>query len=87
MRHALIFKLRRQFTQPSKKRLECLLRDAKRWKPEYQEILDIIHDSCEVCKKYKATPARPVVAFPMASQFNEKVCMDLKHGMTVGFFT
>ena len=77
-RHAIILKLHRQFAHPSKKRLERLLRDAGKWEPNYQEALDIIYDNYEICKKYRVTPARPVVALPVASRFNEKVCMDLK---------
>ena len=77
-RHSTIFKLHRQFAHPSKKRLQCLLQDAGKWEPAYKEVLDIIYDNCEICKKYKVTPARPAVALPMASRFNGKVCMDLK---------
>ena len=66
------------FSHQSKKRLQCLLQDAGKWEPAYQEVLDIIYDNCEICKKYKVTPARPAVALPMASRFNGKVCMDLK---------
>ena len=77
-RHAIILKLHRQFAHPSKKRLQCLIRDAGKREPNYQEAPDIIYDNCEICKKYRVTPARPVVALPVASCFNEKVCMVLK---------
>ena len=40
-------------------------------------LIYIDHD-CNLCCAYSRTPARPVVALPMASDFNEKVCMDLK---------
>ena len=33
---------------------------------------------CDLCKRYAKTPARPIVGMPMATQFNEKVAMDLK---------
>ena len=41
-------------------------------------MIDTIYASCDLCHVYMRTPARPAVASPMASDFNEKVCMDLK---------
>ena len=37
-----------------------------------------IPESCEVCLKFKKTPARPVVSLPLAITFNEVVLLDLK---------
>ena len=54
---------------------ESFLQDADQWKDEYSNLLE---DTCELCKRYAKTPSRPVVALLMASQFNEKVSMDLK---------
>ena len=34
-------------------------------------------DSCEVCKKYKRNPAKPVVGFPWSKVFNEIVALDI----------
>ena len=34
--------------------------------------------NCQVCKRSKRTPARPVVSLPIATEFNEAVAMDLK---------
>ena len=31
-----------------------------------------------MCKLYTKTPQKPIVSLPMASEFNEKVAMDLK---------
>ena len=33
---------------------------------------------CEVCLKYQKNQIRPVVGFPLATEFNECVAMDLK---------
>ncbi|CAG2236079.1 unnamed protein product [Mytilus edulis] len=60
------------------KRLIALLKDAGVWKEEYEQELLTIEEQCEICKRYAKTPPRPVVSLPMASQFNEKVAMDLK---------
>ena len=44
--------------------------------------IDDIKAECAVCTKYKPTPPRPVVSFPLATSFNEVVAMDIKfyHG-------
>ena len=52
--------------------------DAGVWRDEFQEELNEIYSSCNTCKLYGKTPARPVVSMPMATRFNEKVAMDLK---------
>lgn len=77
-RKKAILKLHRQFAHPSMPRLKALMVDAGVWKDEYQEELNEIYSSCNTCKLYGKTPARPVVGMPMASRFNEKVAMDLK---------
>ena len=73
-----LLKLHRQFAHPSSKKLKGLLVDAGAWRDDFQPILDEIHSKCDICMRYQRTPSRPVVALPMATQFNEKVCMDLK---------
>ena len=77
-RYKALRKLHRQFTHPPQKKLVALMKDAGAWKDEFLDDLDDIYAKCELCKVYKKTPSRPVVALPMASRFNEKVCMDLK---------
>ena len=77
-RYATLLKLHRQFAHPPMKRLIALLKDAGVWKEEYEQELLTIEEQCEICKRYAKTPPRPVVSLPMASQFNEKVAMDLK---------
>ena len=52
--------------------------DAGVWKDEFQGELNEIYRSCNTCKLYGKTPARPLVSMPMATRFNEKVAMDLK---------
>lgn len=75
---AVLLKLHRQFAHPSKKKLEALLKDAGAWQEQYETTLTDIESTCELCKMYAKTPPRPVVALPMAHEFNEKVAMDLK---------
>ena len=77
-RYKTLFKLYRQFDHPPMKKLKSFLQDADQWKDEYNNLLEDIGNTCELCKRYAKTPSRPVVGLPMASQFNEKVSMDLK---------
>ena len=68
-----------KFAHPRPRKLKSLLQDADIWRDDYQDLLEEIDRKCELCKRYSKTPARPVVGMPMATQFNEKVAMDLKH--------
>ena len=77
-RYATLLKLHRQFAHPPRQRLVSLLKDAGAWHDDFDEDLIDIERKCDVCKQYARTPSRPVVSFPMASRFNEKVAMDLK---------
>jgi len=77
-RHATLLKLHRQFAHPPMKRFIALLKDADVWEDDYKDVVSQIEEKCDLCKAYAKTPARPVVAMPMASKFNEKVAMDLK---------
>ena len=77
-RYKTLFKLHRQFAHPPMKKLKSLLQNADKWKVEYSNLLEDIGNTYELCKRCAKTPSRPVVGLPMASQFNEKVSMDLK---------
>ncbi|CAG2191491.1 unnamed protein product [Mytilus edulis] len=74
----IIEKLHKQFAHPSAKRLKTLLKDAGGYTKEHLDCVDEITEGCDVCKKYKKTPARPVVSLPLATEFNEVVAVDLK---------
>ena len=77
-RYKILIKLHRQFAHPPLKKLKSLLQDAYLWKDDYTDMLEDIVRKCDLCKRYSKTPPRPVVGMPMATQFNEKVAMDLK---------
>ena len=75
-------KLHRQFGHPtSVKRIE-LLKNAGVNDKELCEIIEEIAKECEVCLKYqkkkKKKKIRPVVGFPLVTEFNECIAMDLK---------
>ena len=42
------------------------------------DLVDLVSEKCQVCKRFKRTPARPVVSLPIVTEFNEAVAMDLK---------
>ena len=74
----VLTKLHNQFGHPVKKKLKGLLMDSNVWKDEFEHLLEEISNRCKICRLYKKTPDRPVVALSMANEFNEAVCMDLK---------
>ena len=71
-------KLHLQFCHPTADRLIGLLKNAG---THEQKIHDAIRDvtlQCDVCIRNKRPPLRPAVGFPLATQFNEVVALDLK---------
>ena len=72
-------KLHRQFAHASKEKLVKLVKESKDFNDkEFLKCIEECCDQCEVCRKYKRPFRRPIVGLPIASQFNEVVCMDLK---------
>ena len=45
---------------------------------EFEQCIQEVCDECEICEKYKQAPLRPIVSLPLATAFNEVVCLDLK---------
>ena len=80
-----IIEFHRQFAHPHPKRLQKLICDSGTSDSEIMELVQDISDKCDVCKRFKKPPHRPVVAFPTATAFGEVVAMDLKDilGFTV----
>ena len=71
-------KLHRQFSHASKEKLMKLLRDGGCGNTEFLNCIKKVCDECEICQKFRKAPLRPVVGLPIAYDFNEVVCMDLK---------
>ena len=55
-----------------------LLRDGGCGNTEFLNCIKKVCDECEICQKFRKAPLRPVVGLPIANDFNEVVCMDLK---------
>ena len=74
-------RLHRQYGHPSEQKLISLLKDAGVWRDSYRQNLKAVYDKCKesgTCR-FKARIIKPVVALPLASDFNDKIAMDLKH--------
>ena len=74
----VLLKLHAQFGHPVNDKLIKLMKNASVWKDSYGVLLEDIYSVCQICKQYKRSPPRPVVALPVATRFNQVVCMDLK---------
>ena len=73
-----ILKLHKQFSHPHPDKLQTLLKNAGNVSKETMDTVVDISKNCDVCKRYKHNPPRPAVSFPLATQFNETVALDLK---------
>ena len=73
-----IRKIHQQFGHPSVRRLKQLLKDAAVDDELCFIYAEEISMECEVCKKYKRTPSRPIVSMRFAKDFNDVVAIDLK---------
>ena len=79
-----IMKLHLQFGHGSGEKIWKLTEDAK-WSDGMQEdeigevrkLVNELIGSCEVCRKYKRNPAKPVVGFSWSKVFNDIVAVDL----------
>ena len=75
-------KLHRQFSHASKEKLCKLLKLSPG--SDNDEFLDIVKEQCDLCEvgqKFKRPPSRPAVGLPLADNFNQVACMDLKEYM------
>ena len=77
-RYKTLSKLHNQSPYLPAKKLISLLKDVNAWNNEFHADLEKISKNCLICKSFAKTPPRPVVNFPLAHNFNEKVAMDLK---------
>ena len=66
-------KLHKQFGHSNPEKLKSLLKDAGNSVPELSNMVDEICKKCEVCLKFKKPDPKPVVAYPLAREFNETV--------------
>ena len=78
-RKEIALKLHRQFGHPTAEKLIKLINLS-----DYKDDLELkrtikeITENCDVCKRFKRPPPRPIVALPHSSEFNEVVAIDIK---------
>ena len=71
-------KLHKQFAHPTPVKLKKLLYDAGVDDKLVMGVVDKVSNECDVCKRFKCPPLRPIVSFPLANDFNETVAVDMK---------
>ena len=71
-------KLHRQMCHASSERLQRLLKNAGCVDKEFGKEINNVCENCDFCRKYKRPYSKPVVGFPVAEEFNQIVCIDLK---------
>ena len=72
-----VVKLHRQFCHPKADALYNLIKSSGTTSSDIDKICKDVSNKCDTCKRYHTKPLRPVVAFPSASTFNERLAVDL----------
>ena len=73
-----IEKLHKQFAHPRSEKLKQLIKTSGVSDKGIDKIVDIVSEGCDICKRFKKPHPRPIVAMPLATDFNETVAMDIK---------
>ena len=71
-------KLHKQFAHPPPEKLIKLIENSGVNDPLVSNAIKDISSQCDVCRRFKKRPLKPAVGFPLASQFNQTVALDLK---------
>ena len=70
-------KLHRQFSHAPANKLLKLVDNSSINDKEFRDCVKEVCDACSFCRAYKPAPLKPAVGLPLASHFNDVVCMDL----------
>ena len=73
-----IIKLHHYFGHCTAERLEKLIKNAGKWRPEHADFMLLIKN-CQVCAVESKRNSLPKTAIPRASNFNQLVTMDIKY--------
>ena len=71
-------KLHKQFGHPSAERLIKMIRNSGCQNRGLEKEIMYLGENCDVCKKFRKPPPKPVVSVPLAENFNEMIAIDLK---------
>ena len=74
----IALKLHRQFAHPASEKLQKLLKESGRNDAELLNAVQRVTDTCTTCLRFRKPRARPVVAMPLATSFNEVLAVDIK---------
>ena len=72
-------KLHKQFAHPTAEKLIKLLRNANKSSDNLENEIKTYSKNCEICFKLQKPKPTPVVAMPLATDFNGAVAIDLKY--------
>ena len=73
-----ITRIHRNLGHPSRSVMEQMLKNSECFYENTPNILNKLYQSCMTCLKFKKSIPRPKISPPMASNFKDCVCMDLK---------
>ena len=73
----ILTKLHRQFGHASFERLLKLLQNAGNTSSNVAKLLKEVVENCKICIKLKRPSPKPAVGFPLATDFNETIAVDL----------
>ena len=73
-----VTKLHTQFAHPHPDRLIKLVKDSGIDDPKVVSAIKEVSSQCDTCRRFKKKPLKPAVGFPLASEFNQTVALDLK---------
>jgi len=77
-KRAKAIKLHRQFGHASESKLLKLIKESHVEDKQFNACVKEVCESCDICRKFKAPPLKPTVSLPIATRFNQVVCLDLK---------
>lgn len=74
----ILLKLHRQYGHPGQRTFIAHLKAAQVYAECFKPLIDDIYKRCEICAVYSRAKPSPIVALPMAEDFNDCIAIDLK---------
>ena len=77
-----ITKIHKVLAHPKGEILKHFFKNSSDNDKETLQIVDEVHEKCDICRKFRKSPSRPKVGLPVSEDFNEVVALDLKERRT-----
>ena len=77
-----IKKIHQVLAHPKPEILKNFFKNSSENDKETFNVVDEVHEKCEICRKFQKSPSRPKVGLPVSFDFNECVALDLKERKT-----